>query len=217
LRTSDFTDGAVYAVRRTRFSDVILVLMIASDRQYGIWHDPYEENYRLFEYDQGMLVDSRGVAAVPIPKEIEQELLGWYRGNLVPLRLPSLAKLYNQYTPNGDDLRETKGSPGIRWTEEMLGDLLILPPSTIIGDLSFYINMMKGKRVKDAHQRAQTHNAEEELKARFNAAFPALTQAGVTLDLVIDSPHGAHSRLSIEDMELLADFINQHSPRKVSS
>lgn len=205
--------GSVYAVKRNRFSDVILVLMIASDRQYGIWHDSYEKNYRLFDYQQGMLVDSRGVVAVPIPEEIERDLLGWYQSKRVSLRLPSLAQLYNQYTPHGDELRDIKGSPGIRWTEEMLGDLMVLPPSTILGDLSFYINTVRRRRIEETRRKTQSSNAVEDLKERFNAAFPALTQIGVALDLIIDSPHGAHSRLSIEDLERIAEFVTTHSRR----
>lgn len=217
MRTEDLTVGSVYAFKRGRNLPESLAVVIACDRQYGIWYDSYEKDYRLFEYAQGMLADSRGVAVVPLPQDVEDELLVWNQAKRPVVRFPAVEAILTRYEQLGDTLRGMADHKGVRWSEHILGELLIIPPNTITGDLAHYAELVKDRRVRQ-HQRANINgNAIAALRERFNAAFVPLTALGIELDLILDSPHGAHSRVSIEDLERLAEFVNKHSLRRTNS
>lgn len=217
MRTEDLTVGSVYAFRRNRNLAESLAVVIASDRQYGIWYDSYEKNYRLFEYMQGMLADSRGVAVVPLPEDVEDELLVWYQAKRPVVRFPSVEAILTRYEQLGDSLRGMADHKSIRWSEHVLGELIIIPPNTITGDLAHYAEVVKHRRVKQKERANLNGNAIAALKERFNAVFAPLTALGIELDLILDSPHGAHSRVSIEDLERLAEFVNKHTFRRSHS
>jgi len=217
LRTEDLVVGSVYAFKRAKSVAEALAVVIACDRQYGIWYDGYEKNYRLFEYAQGMLADSRGVAVVPLPEDVEDELLVWYQAKRPVVRFPAVEAILTQYEQLGDALREMPDHKGVRWSEHVLGELVIVPPGTITGDLAHYAEVVKRRHLKKKQRENLNGSAIAALKERFNAAFPPLTALGIELDLILDSPHGAHSRVSIEDLERLAEFVNKHSFRRTNS
>lgn len=216
MRTEDLIVGSVYTFRRSRNTAESLAVVIASDRQYGIWYDSYEKNYRLFEYAQGMLADSRGVAVVPIPQEVEDELLVWNQAQRPVVRFPAVEAILTRYEQLGDTLRGMADHKDVRWSEHVLGELLIIPPNTITGDLAHYAEVSKHRRLKQSERQNVNGNAVVALRERFNAAFVPLTALGIELDLILDSPHGAHSRVSIEDLERLAEFVNKHSLRRTT-
>jgi hypothetical protein len=198
-----------------KYSEVRLAVMIACDQQYAIWRDSYEDDYRIFAHDRGMLADSFGVAVVPLPHEDEEHLLKWVQADHPVERFPAVEKILIQYSQLGDAMRGMKKD--IRLPKSVLADLVILPPGHILWDLPSHVERMKEQRLRSTQQQHVNHTAVAELKSRFNSAFVPITTLGVHLDLILDSPHGAHSRLSIEDMERIAKFVNKHSSRESTS
>jgi hypothetical protein len=210
LKISELAAGVVYATRRMKYAEVRLAVMIACDRQYAIWRDSFEDNYRISTHEKGMLADSYGVAVVPLPQEDEENLLKWVGANHPPERFPAVERILTQYSQLGDSMRGM--AKDIRLRQGVLADLIILPPGHVLWDLPSHVKQVGEQRLRAAHKKNVNHAAVAELRSRFNSAFAPLTLLGVHLDLILDSPHGAHSRLSIEDMETIADFI-----RKVTS
>lgn len=214
MRTVDLVVGSVYAARRSQYSAVELVVVIACDRQYGVWYDSYEENYKLFPFSTEKSADAKGVVVVPLPMEQEEGLLRWVRSTEHPeSQFPAVRAILGRYTELGDALRAERMDAYLRLPKQVMGDLMVLPVGRILSDIPGYLSRLDKEKIQDGERQRLNKNAVEDLKRRFNAVFAPLTTLGIKLELVLDTPHGAHSRLSVEDLERLADFVNTHSRR----
>jgi hypothetical protein len=120
-----------------------------------------------------------------------------------------------RYSEFGDLLRAEHKDSQLRLPEQVMGKLMVLPVGRLLSDISGHLSRLDREKAQEGERHRLTKTAVEDLRRRFNAVFAPLTALGIHLDLVLDTPHGAHSRLSIEDMERIAEFVTH--PRKVSS
>lgn len=203
--------GSVYAIKRSQHSSVELAVMIACDRQYGVWFDSYEKNYKLFPHTPSKSCDARGVVVVPLPAEEEQELLRWVRTpHHFESQFPAVKAILARYGELGDALRVESTDSYFRVPQQVLGELMVLPVGKILSDIPGHLSRLDKEKIRNGERHRLTKNAVEDIKRRFNAVFPPLTSLGVKLDLVLNTPDGAHSQVSIEDLERIAEFITKH-------